>query len=1089
MNKQTLDSYLSAYRMLHAPGNMTWKQHLYNEKFQYDNIIDCSKEERKRFSNRLSESILTITDNIKLATGHKSTLKDVVNIIVDKKNKDINKLNRKVIYSSFNGERPVGKKAYNTWCGLQVIDMDIKDHEKAETIKRELFERLKKYNWFFGIAFSSSGKGLHVYTKIQVSDIEDNRKLLFHTNFRHKFSFVYLACLKIIENSDITKDELLKWMDLHMAVPQQGAFIGYDAKPLINSNFFEDFLYINFDNVEDLGHPNIDWVTHPDLKEIFKRWDFFTEDDKEVTDDNIQVIEVNDNDQIINKTHYKHNERWRLANTLVKLYGQEQGYKYLRQICSNNVKDKELQGDCITANRHKKPIDTWAINRLNNYHGFKIKINIKQEETKNNEDAFDIVNKIDDPLLIRESPYVKTFNINSTQYLSDIKDELMDSLGRITLIEAGAGVGKTEMVKSFARDDKKIILVMPFTSTIKSKVERVEGWYYAYGNRKVRFDVSDNIAMTIDKFSKLNLMELKELGFDYIFIDESHLLFQSEYRPVMSKIVQMIVQSEIPIILMSGTPIGETIFFPNIIHLKVNKEDKRIKEFNINLANTPNDAFLYMCKNMAKDISEGKRILFPTNKGTLYKERVKITVQYFLEKEYFKFDDIIVNYYKKSNLGEVFMDDININKTIKNTNILLCSNYLSVGVDILDKYIFSIYLCDTWMPQEIEQFANRLRANDLFINIYLSKFDSEGNAKNIYNYTPLNLRLNEEEIKNCHSILRLCNSMIERNPTEYKYNSLITSIINDNKYVEFNELENKYYLNETTYKVVFFERKYREYVQQLPVLVRGMKSYGYKYNSYDHQDFVMSDEDETNLVKLTKHTRDENIKQITTYIEELMDKITPDRLDIYKGVLKGEYDIKKGSKWDENLLDRRMTVKSIEVFEKVIPIFVSFSKMYDVDNIKSIFEFCRNKNNSFNFAAIRRLRVLCNIIYNEKRKRLDLPIIEFIDAVDKFIDYTKGECKQTDIKQFIGEFVEKFTKKESTDEIKIWLSRITVESLQDKFENILKCLCEISRPKKNGMVKISRFNMLWEEKEEFNINKILTMYDFIDDIEVEEVSL
>ena len=187
---QTLDSYLSSYRMLHAPGNMTWKQHLYNEKFQYDNILECSKEERKNFSNRLSESFLTITDNIKLPTGNKLTLKDVVNIIVDKKNKNINKLNRKVIYSSLNGERPIGKKAYNTWCGLQVIDMDIKDQEKASIIKKELFDRLKKYNWFFGIAFSSSGKGLHVYTKIQVSDVEDNRKLLFHTNFRHKFSFV-----------------------------------------------------------------------------------------------------------------------------------------------------------------------------------------------------------------------------------------------------------------------------------------------------------------------------------------------------------------------------------------------------------------------------------------------------------------------------------------------------------------------------------------------------------------------------------------------------------------------------------------------------------------------------------------------------------------------------------------------------------------------------------------------------------------------------------------------------------------------------------------------------------------------------------
>ena len=68
-----------------------------------------------------------------------------------------------------------------------------------------------------------------------------------------------------------------------MFKPQQGAFIGYDEHPLINTGFFEDFIYINFDNIEGVGHPDIDWVTYPDLKEIFKRWEWFeTEDEQEL---------------------------------------------------------------------------------------------------------------------------------------------------------------------------------------------------------------------------------------------------------------------------------------------------------------------------------------------------------------------------------------------------------------------------------------------------------------------------------------------------------------------------------------------------------------------------------------------------------------------------------------------------------------------------------------------------------------------------------------------------------------------------------------------------------------------------------------
>ena len=80
------------------------------------------------------------------------------------------------------------------------------------------------------------------------------------------------------------------------------------------------------------------------------------------------------------------------------------------------------------------------------------------------------------------------------------------------------------------------------------------------------------------------------------------------------------------------------------------------------------------------------------------------------------------------------MDDINFEKSIKNTNILLCSTFLSVGVDILDRYNFSIYFADIMLPQEVEQFANRLRSNDLFIYMFVAKNDAQGNSRQINKY-------------------------------------------------------------------------------------------------------------------------------------------------------------------------------------------------------------------------------------------------------------------------------------------------------------------------------------------------------------------
>lgn len=1092
-NNITLEKSLQAYRVMNTPTKYSWKQHWASETFSNNDLMLCDIDEQEQFYKRLKECTVSVMDSITHTSGKACTLYDIYNIIKDPINKNIAKINRKVVYSTSNGERPVGKKSFDLWNGFQVIDMDIKDESIAESLKLHIFNKLCKFNWFMGVAKSASGKGLHVYTKISIpqSENEDNKKkLLYLINFRHKYSFVYLSCLSAMEKLQFSKDDLLKWLDLMMFKPQQGAFIGYDPHPFINTHFFEDFIYVNYDNVEDIGHPDIDWITYPDLKEIFKRWEWFENNDE--TQLNVEVIDNPDLEfDTHTKIHYKHFERWRLANTLVKLYGLEKGFKYLRLICSNIVKDKELQADCITAARHEKPVDVWAVNRLNSQHGFKIKLNIEDSSFDESE-IFNSMDRVDNPTIIKESKYTKTFNITKDQYLGNIMWQLLDNIGRVTLIEAGAGVGKTEMVKQLARTGKKIMMVMPFTSTIKSKVENDKDWYFSYGNKNPRLDVEKGLSLTIDKFSKLNLMDIKTAGFDYIFIDESHLLFMSEYRPVMPKVIEMICNSDVPIILMSGTPSGELVFFPDIVHLKVIKEDIRKKEFKVNLVDSTSDLMYHMCKRMAKDIMNGKRILFPTNSGTLYSKQIKAAVTYFLRTDYANFEEVRLHYYKKSNIGEDFMDGVNFEKTIKDTQILLCTTYLSVGVDILDKYSFSIYFADLFMPQEVEQWANRLRSNDLYINLYVAKNDAEGNSRSIHKYKEMNFKLNDEEIKNVHSILRLCNNMIERNPIEYRYNSLISSIINDNKFIEYNEIENKYYLNEIAYKVIYFERKYRDYVQQLPVLMKGMQSYGYLVSSEDLKSFnIEGKEVFADLKNMVKLAYDEQVKLNTQHVEELMDQITEDKLGEYKEVLRGNYDIRKGNDWKIDGLNNRMIVKNIEVFEKVVPIFISLSKQYEVDKIREIFEYCRNNNGSYNFSAIGRIRTLVNIVYNDKNNRLDFPIKKFMEDVYKFSEYET--IKKVELTKFLQKIAYEYAQNASTKEILIDRSILTMESLVKTFEKIFNCLVETTRPKKDGTITMKKVELLWKEREFYNSenlnHKIFILNDFlnIEDCEVENI--
>ena len=70
------------------------------------------------------------------------------------------------------------------------------------------------------------------------------------------------------------------------------------------------------------------------------------------------------------------------------------------------------------------------------------------------------------------------------------------------------------------------------------------------------------------------------------------------------------------------------------------------------------------------------------------------------------------------------------------------------------------------MPQEVEQFANRLRSNDLFINMYVAKNDVEGNTRSLHKYKEVNFEIDDEEKRFVLSVIQMCNSMIERNNKE-----------------------------------------------------------------------------------------------------------------------------------------------------------------------------------------------------------------------------------------------------------------------------------------------------------------------------------
>ncbi len=1050
-----------------------------NQPYKYSSYDynSLSNEERDDFNrSELNVIDVLLCNKIYDTKGSVIPFKNIFALIHSPRYKDIEKKNRMAMYPTSNSNRPIGDNAYLMWNGFQVIDLDIKDKNIADKLKPLIFEELKTYHWFLGVTLSASGNSIHIWTKIKPLTINFNERVIeYRCNFRHKYSYIYVVLCKYMNQFGYTKDNIVnQYMDKAMGKPQQAALVPYDNTSQLNANFKDLRLDVNFETAFHNGIASIDWMKITELQKMFEKIEWFSEDefnrDNDLKKDDIEEI----SDWEPNKSkprHYKHYDRWRLANTLTALYGQDKALGIMTHICSD-TSISELKGDIKTAATHNKPIDMWAINELNNKHGFSIKINKnvyaeKQKELEASSEDGSVSPLKESGNLSFNTPPNVVFNIKHNEFLSVIKDDIIKNLSSMTLLEAGAGYGKTEMVKAFK---SKTLLILPFISTVKSKIEKsevTEDWIYYYGNRKPTLDdllSNKSMAMTIDKFAHLNIIEVNLAKFDYIVLDESHLLFTSSYRSVMSPTIQRLANCSSRVILMTGTPTGEKLFFPKIQHIKVIKEDTRIKNFEVHFCHQSMETLITFCDHMADDIIAGKKILYPSNKGNMYFETIRGLVQDALNKKTDFARQLTAFYYKKSNYGDATMDEINFNKSTGNNDLIMCSNYLSVGVDIEENSPYSVYFTEPWIAQDMEQFANRLRRKDLYIKLFLPIKDEFDVPIDYYTIKPLSLKTTQEWLMYLYNLRQQLNDFLNRNGEEHKYNPINASLLAVHNYMQYDENVGEYYVDETGFKLFMYENMYMEYAKQLKVLCYDMQQFGYTISFTDHSNEVIPAERKDEVTDIIDRARNMHFDKVTSETMQALAHITEDNIDIYKEVRKGNIDIIRGESYKEVRKDNNLYVDSIEILDRNLPIVLSLYKYYDIETIKDIYNKCLDKHNRINFSELKRVNTLANIIYNIKKSKLDRPILRFVkDARDWAMRNNKTTRK--DINEFLNNYTIKYANGITgaiVEDTKF------LETIQGYIKDLWKVIIK-EGGKVNGVITLMPVDLLWKSKER-NIN-------------------
>lgn len=858
-----ISNKLLATLLMNGSGDDTWTIPEYDATGA---LVYCDAISPLVSNNAVScfESTYT-TDSSNMMVYATRTLGELLLMITNESRMGIAKEDREQIYMTYCGIRPTSNE-YHYWNGLQVYDIDLKLWDgSVYDFKEVLYSYLVEFNWFLWVCVSASGRGIHIYTKVApphhnnivLVDNEQVAKYWYMVNYANKLATIYDIIWRIqtdsatsvkFKSTDFEEKEL-RFMDNSVGRITSGIRLTYDAKPLVNPNFIDMHPGLNLIQTVQ-GFADMPSISNTILRptklniKLIDRIDELTMPiEKDESADLSQYVTMcNDSSefQALDRSGINYTSRYNVCNTLASLMGKDGlaiAHTILQSKQCKNVDEINSFYSCAISN-NKKPTKLGI--EILKKHGIikSVADELKDELTVGFK--YDIKRSIERSL--KNKVLSNTIELAHDEYIGDKMDILTNpdlpsciTNDKINILLAPPGTGKTEFIKSLARQGKRIMLVLPYISVIQNKIENepeiLSMFECYYGSKDIKdLEYGVNAVTTFDKFSKANYEKISKM-FDYIMIDESHLLFTSSYRiEATSKTIRKIkdlyyISSNDPfaakICLLTGTETGESYFFGNIANIIRISKKSLTKTMEFIICDDILDSVTRVAYKAHLLITDGYKILIPTNKGEIYSEKIIGMIEYLLGRT------VKYGYYKRSNTEQEICKLINEKNTVGDYDIVFCSNYLSVGVDINDGGRFnrnvkfaSIYL-GPFAGYEIEQFNARIRKTGIKSIYCIQTQKSDGTIlEALVNEPNLILQLTQEDVNNFSDDKAI--STAKQNFIA-QYDPVLHNISTPG----FGYLNGKIQFNLEEYELISFENKYGECMQHPVKVARELARYGY----------------------------------------------------------------------------------------------------------------------------------------------------------------------------------------------------------------------------------------------------------------------